>query len=359
MPTKEARLACLRKAYTEESLTLYLGAGVSVGNGLPTWEQLVLAMYFSAINEQSLHGWRPFPNYLFAIAEWHLRRTAEPLEITARKIRKYYENQDVFLKHVRQTLYAGFLDSYDADPGMDHRLIREANSTLRAVAELCEHSRTGRGRVRAVITYNYDSLLETALEPDFYQSVWNVQPLQTDRLPIYHVHGFVPVEEGGGSTAEELIFTEDQYHLAAQDPYAWANLVQIQSLSSSTGLMIGLSLADRNLRRLLDAIRNAPIRTENYAFLQEPEWTQPDDNALQQIHEKAQAYLDRFERSGVKRGGVKGPSWQEQILGIIQEVERLGVEQQTFVLEQLGICPIWYKNHSEIPDLLAAVTGAD
>ena len=41
----------LRQAYNAGNLTLYLGAGVSVGNGLPTWQQLVLAMYFNALDD--------------------------------------------------------------------------------------------------------------------------------------------------------------------------------------------------------------------------------------------------------------------------------------------------------------------
>jgi hypothetical protein len=39
----------LRQAFNEKRLSLYLGAGVSVGSGLPSWDKLVLAMYFSGI----------------------------------------------------------------------------------------------------------------------------------------------------------------------------------------------------------------------------------------------------------------------------------------------------------------------
>lgn len=85
-------LAILKKAFNEKNLTLYLGAGVSIGSNLPSWEKLVLAMYFAKISEQEMQGWRPYPNYLLAIAEWHLRDCAEPLEITARKLLKYYGN---------------------------------------------------------------------------------------------------------------------------------------------------------------------------------------------------------------------------------------------------------------------------
>ena len=78
----------LQSAYKQGDLTLYLGAGVSILNGLPPWDRLVLSMYYSAISSEAM-GIRPFSNYLFAIAEWHLGRNHEPLDITARRLRKY------------------------------------------------------------------------------------------------------------------------------------------------------------------------------------------------------------------------------------------------------------------------------
>lgn len=353
--TRDEAIDHLHAAYAGKNVTLYLGAGVSVANGLPTWEKLVLSMYFSALSDGSLRS--VFPNYLYAIAEWHLDRDHEPLEITARKIRKYYPDQDAFLDDVRETLYAGF-----AHPGGAHfvdverEAIRDANPSLHAVASLCEQYAPAERGVRSVITYNYDSLLEIALGSYPFQSVWDVRPVEAGTLPIYHVHGFVPLE-GEGSPGAGLVFTEEQYHRAAQDAYSWANLVQLQGMSSTVGLMVGLSLADRNMRRLLDAVRNTPLPTRNFALLQKPRWEQPSDDALLQIHETAQRYLEKFEKSGARRAGVKGPTWEDQIRRIIQKVEDLGLEQQTYVLEQLGVIPIWYDGHDEIPGILQAVAA--
>jgi hypothetical protein len=251
-----------RHAHNDRNLTLYLGAGVSVGNGIPTWEKLVVAMYFAAIDEQPLGSWRPYPNYLFAIAEWHLERSREPLDIVARKIRKYH-SPDTFLDSLRQTLYAGFSDYDDQFMPLNASDMRSANSTLDAVASLCE-SNNG---VRSVITYNYDELLEVALDEHPFQSIWKTQSLEPGRLPIYHVHGYVPIDSENSSTAEEIVFTEEQYHLAAQDDYSWANLVQLQAMSTSVGLMVGLSLSDRNMRRLLDAVNKPPLTGEKTFFL--------------------------------------------------------------------------------------------
>jgi hypothetical protein len=57
-----SHIASVRTAYKKGDLTLYLGAGVSKGNGLPTWSELVLAMYFTAMEGDWKLRWRPFSN---------------------------------------------------------------------------------------------------------------------------------------------------------------------------------------------------------------------------------------------------------------------------------------------------------
>src|SRR5262245_62480714 len=100
-----------------------------------------------------------------------------------------------------------------------------------------------------------------------FQSFWKPAKVKPETLPIYHVHGYLPVRDPLGdlgrwkgkiysprlgSLADEIVLTEDQYHREAADPYSWSNLVQLGAMSSSVGLTIGLRLSDPNLRRLLD-----------------------------------------------------------------------------------------------------------
>ncbi len=382
----EAAIEELRKAYAHNNLTLYLGAGVSVGSGLPTWEKLVLAMFFSTISEERLGGWRPFSNYLFAIAEWYMANSPEPLEITARKLRKYYQKADDpdemdFLERLYQTLYGGYLSEYGLF--LEPDLIRHKNPTLNAVTALCEETAPGQKGIRAVISYNYDNLLELTLGNGHCQAIYDNREIVDDALSIYHVHGYVPMQmDVTGSSGKDIVFTEDQYHRVAGDPYYWSNLVQLEHMSSSVGLMIGLSLSDRNMRRLLDAVRNAPIRARNFALLQQPESSPPETEVLDQIHAKAKDYFNDFRRSGIKSSqsidsgvffptlGVKGgsapqlafdreksdePRYRHEIRSIIGEVLRLGNEQQQYVMEQLGITPIWFERYEEIPGILGQI----
>jgi len=350
-----ATLTELRQAYQRQNLTLYLGAGVSLGSGLPTWNQLVLAMYFRAASGDWKGRWSPYPNYLYAIAEWQLQRGHEPLEITARKIRHFYSSDEAFFNDLRTTLYAGLSDESSGlweYPQVS--MLRGGNATLDGVAELCWRTEANGSGLHAVITYNYDNLLETVTEGSqcSFLPVWKSSSLLTgSQRPIIHVHGYIPAV-GQGSPPEEIVFTEQQYHAAAHSPYSWSNLSQIQCLSASIGLMVGLSLSDRNMRRLLDAIRITPLRQRQFAILRKPEWEQPKSQDLEEIHKKAVAYIELFARSGAKKSG-SGRS--EEMLGIFHVLNGFEEDNYNKLLSEMGITPIWYSDHKDVGQILRSI----
>lgn len=347
--TRSEMIDKMKGAFQENNLTLYLGSGVSIANGLPAWDKLVLALYFRNISKQKLGDWKPYPNYLFAIAEFYLANKKEPLEITARKINSSYKKKEDFLKDLKETLYAAYYqDIENSRISFNKDNLLNANPTLKVIAELCKN-----GGINNVITYNYDSLLETILDDFPHQPIWGNFNLSSEALPIYHVHGYIPFIEQDSSKPHQIVFTEDQYHFVAHDPYNWSNLVQIKCMSNSVGLMIGLSLSDRNMRRLFDAVKTAPYKTTNFALLPRPHNYNPNFDELDKIHSMAVEYKDKFENSGIKGApGIKGPNWRTEIRGIFEEVENKGLSLQEKVLNQLGIHPIWYNDHNEIPDIL-------
>jgi len=107
--------------------------------------------------------------------------------------------------------------------------------------------------IKSVITFNFDSLLEEFLS---YNSIKhkviydeNIKH-STDELPIYHVHGYLPLNNS--VEKHNIIFSEDSYHTQFVDLYSWSNLEQLYTYMNNTCLFIGISLTDPNLRRLLD-----------------------------------------------------------------------------------------------------------
>ncbi len=237
-------IEALRDAFQKRNLTLFLGAGVSMASGLPSWKKLVAYLYVNVINQDGgVQGWNVYSNYLYAIAEWLIDNSGESLEITTRKIRASYHREEDFLKALRQALYPGFMDEYSkhiSPPGRYDML--QKNPTLKAVTALCSASHQSTG-VHAVVTYNFDDLLEWALDEwGNYKTVWKARnggnrsaatPVETGKLPIYHVHGYVPMvtdracdRRMGSYEQGEIIFSEEDYHRATHDAFHWANLVQ-------------------------------------------------------------------------------------------------------------------------------------
>lgn len=347
----------LNEAYGRGRLTLYLGAGVSVPSGLPTWQRLVLAMYLDMLSETNR---RAYANYLHAVAEWMLETSPDPLEITAQKLRIHFGSDEAgFIDALKRQLYAGFFadEQYHVP---DRRKLRRGNDTLRAVSRLIEGSSVRKARgVEAVVTYNYDNLLELALTARTrFHVVDRADSERGPGIPIYHVHGYVPLGEGEASGQSAIIFTEEQYHEATNEAYSWTNLVQLHGFSGSTGLMVGLSLSDRNIRRLLHALSGSPVPATCYAVLQRPTWKQPYDHEEAEIDRRAKTLYERAKESGSPvppNYGIKGPHWRDQIGRILDRAQDVATEQQEWVLRDLGVTPIWYDEHEEVPDVLEEI----
>jgi hypothetical protein len=206
------------------------------------------------------------------------------------------------------------------------------------------------------VTYNYDNLLELATKGSAceFVPVWKSSaPLKEPARPIFHVHGYIPAR-GNAPDPYSIVFTEAQYHAAANDPYSWSNLCQIQCMSSSVGLMVGLSLTDSNMRRLLNALKITPLRQPSFALLKKPQWPVPTTEELDAIHQRAQQYRQQHEGSGIKAG----TSRNEEMLEIIDVVNRNEQAHHAKMLEELGISPIWFEEYEQLPEILDSIVAA-
>lgn len=349
----------LREAFQKGSLTFYLGAGVSKQNGLPSWEELVQALYFSTLGEEDyIHNFRPYPNYLFALSEWVLKQKNEPLDIIIRKIKQWYEGKD-FIGMLSNTLYAGFSR---AEMGNDisglPAEVLNTNKTMEAIVKCCTHSIPGQKGLKSVITYNYDNLLELGLEY-FQDKKNNFQPifsgnqqLENGKIPIYHVHGYIPYQTADVDY-DEIIFSEEQYNRAFQDPFFWGNVVQVNQFTSQTGLMIGLSLSDRNIRRILDSIRKQPVPNNNYILMRRPKFKmiEPGSAEMDEVRKKAEEYQHKFANSRMKMASME----INQIQFILGRIYRYEEEEFEHGFENLGLKLITFDEYDEIPLILEQI----
>ncbi|MGV3612062.1 MAG: SIR2 family protein [Fluviicola sp.] len=338
----------LQTAYQNGDLNLYLGAGVSAPSGLPNWKQLVVSMYFRYMNIEHWHSIRPFPNYLYAIGQWYLDKTGESLDIIIRKLKSGLHEEE-FLKFLYESLY-NQLDGASIKNPFENASTNQLLTEITALAS--QPNRT----LNSIITYNFDDLLEQSFQSKniSYTSIFENRTFpQQGSIPIYHPHGFMPFDNNLPTlqSTGNLILSEDDYNSIANNSHHWANLIQTSRLTQGTGLMIGLSFSDRNLRRLIDLIANIPLHTNNYIFLKRnsmPEFTEKDSKDIKQ---KADAILDKMKHAAIK---VDEEVYKNSQM-ILNELFRMDEIITHRVFDEMRIKPIWFSEYSEISDFVRRI----
>lgn len=229
--------------------SLFLGAGVSQDAGLSGWDTLLNDMV------DQLHSLKEIShNEVTAI----MHDTGNSLLLKARYLKHLCNERDISLVDLlRNALY--------------RREVKESQ-LVNALVKSIET-----GNVSEVITYNYDDLLERALDKgDFSYSTLDMQSRPNPGyMPIFHVHGFISREKDN-SFDKNVVLAEDEYHSLYNDVFHWANLEQLHALAQTTCFFIGLSMMDPNLRRLMDVANERGSKTpEHFAFLHRNEYHEP------------------------------------------------------------------------------------
>jgi hypothetical protein len=150
-------------------------------------------------------------------------------------------------------------------------------------------------------------------------------------LPIYHVHGYIPnpsTRVRSGSVLAEPVFSEDTYHSLINEPSHWANVVQLNALRENVCLMIGLSMSDPNLRKLLDLMSRKREVPKHFAI-------------LKLISDQ------EFMNEPVPLGFPSSPGINALVAKHNKAIE--------IVLNQLGVNVVWVQTHSEIPGILSII----
>lgn len=306
---RDQYIAALRSAYNEDRLVLMLGAGVSMSARFPSWDALIQHLSVRFFDSHTPH---PLPkesrDEIFDYFKSNI--PASPL-IVARLLKNVFG--DDFALRVQESLY-------ENSKGPMH----DTSDLIRELAALCMPQRDRRG-LTAVVSYNYDSLLEEELDRrgiKYHTLLSDNDESHRSELPIYHVHGYLP-REGEITRIHEdaLVLSEDSYHAQFIDSYLWSNLIQLNFLRANVCLLVGFSLTDPNQRRLLEITFNKKPNVRHYAIL-EDRWTGPRTEGLS---ETAQNFAKIFR----------------------------GLEESS--LERLGVSVIWFTDYGGIPRILAQI----
>ena len=307
-------LSVLQNAFTRGELCLFVGAGVSADAGMPQWTKLLNELLSDMFGGRG-PGSDLSPEERDRLATLFQERLALSSLITGQYLKTALGND--FGQKVRNALY-------DGTPISSHQ--------VEAVVELCRPRRMG-SFLKSIVTFNFDDLLERNLakhEIRYHSIHAEGQRCPPDCIPIYHVHGFLPSGDEELKQDHGLVFSEDAYHTQFMDAYSWSNLTQLGELTQSTCLLVGLSLTDPNLRRLLDvAMRKNPDGALNHYI-------------IRRRHD---------EKSLLK--GVEHPGEEEQLL--LRTLRRRAHVLEEEDATNLGLNMIWIDEFDEIAPVLREI----
>jgi len=261
---RDEKIEILKDCYEKGQFSLFLGAGVSSSAGMPDWNTLLNSLFVSYLTKEFNNNKNIADTDINQIVE-RLNEIDEPSALmAARYLRKGLAKEFVEVKEFTKTITDNLYKLRDKNRKIDSTLIT-------SIAGLCMPRRTG-AKVKSVITYNFDDLLERQLKTMSIQhhSIYTEnESYIPDELPVYHVHGFLPENSKTYDRLEKstLVFSEEGYHQIYSEPYHWSNLVQLTNLRENNCLMAGLSMTDPNLRRLLDISARNIDRPRHFAFM--------------------------------------------------------------------------------------------
>ena len=335
LPSLKTSLKGLIAAFESESLTLILGAGVSVEYGLPNWETLLQKLLLTSFKGEVSSD----TEKAFVLAKLFTKIFSPNPLIAARYLRQHYSTElkgggDKFESTVRKALYEQIKDDFQSD------LFSE-------IVQLCV-SPGKSPNLDSVITYNYDDILEyhlNAIDIDVpYKTISSVgvRP-KPGELPIYHVHGYLP-RKGKLTSTTLVTLSEDTYHEQYTDIYSWNNIVQINKFRDCVCLFLGLSLTDPNLRRLLDIAnkQRGATKAQHYAIRKKY-----DGKALQeQLENLLKINPDLLDEKAHAKLQL-----DDTIEYLIKVIEKFETQDDL----SFGINTIWVDEYSEIPQILKAI----
>lgn len=248
-PREAAHARTIGAAIRAGRVAGFVGAGLSIDAGLPSWSTLGARLI------QAWQAWDPTPG---------VRRLGP--ENYVRLIRHLFDDNDLaFVSYLRRALrgrVAGrqpppfstlLYQALYSDPHQsDTFLYPTPTDVHRHLVALFA------AQPKHLWTLNYDDLLERAAE-DLglrYQTLDLAQHRVQEGLLVTHLHGFLsprrpdePVAEA--ATEAAVVLAEDDYHAVAANQVAWINHEFYRLFEEHAVLILGMSLTDANLRRVL------------------------------------------------------------------------------------------------------------
>lgn len=216
----------------DDNFAFVLGAGVSISPGAKSWDQL-LEYFTDELKKKNIIN-----------DDGRLKKKIGGSSIiTAQLCKELYPKEQDYYWAIHQGLYEG-------------RKAINQDFALYHIAEISKQC-VSKAHFR-IITYNYDNYLESYMKDIGItaNSLFDSHSGINDQLSVYHVHGYLPeVKFKTHIRAEHqksIYLTEEDYNSLYNNPYSWQISSQLSFFRENTCLFVGCSLADPNIRRLLE-----------------------------------------------------------------------------------------------------------
>lgn len=290
----------LKKRIQINRVSWILGAGVSKDVGVPLWSECLQMMWSKMLLIS------PSPNYELA--------EGKEFRETIREIAKNNKEKNTFLNKINASISGdmqcnafGKTDPVEIAEYV-YNLVKEAIGPDGDLAFLClakdclkisedpeslfrkmksrtlgllanyMNNQVKNGNIVRVITYNFDNLLEFALEQfKMKKDVCHVKnPGDSNELEenrgvyIYHPHGTVSViKDSLSEESNRLVLAQSNYERLGAKAYIWENSVQAKALHDSSCVFLGFSGEDSNFRRIIKNIETIEdgAGIEHYLFI--------------------------------------------------------------------------------------------
>ena len=323
---RKEKIEILKSFFKKGQFSFFLGAGVSSSAGMPDWNTLINSLFATYLTNEFKVEDNISEIDLMEIVNRLNKVDGQSALMSARYLRKGLDRNTSESKEFIQAITKNLYGLRNEQKKLDSNLIK-------AIVEMCMPRRTG-AKIKSVVTYNFDDLIERQLKSQsiqYYSIFSDTDILDPDELPIFHVHGFLPQNPNDYEFLEKgtLVFSEEGYHQIYSDSYHWSNLVQLSQLRDSHCLMVGLSMSDPNLRRLLEISSRNSDKPRHFAFMK-----RLDLNSF--IYDEDNTKVITNENSAEK---------------FLNNHHNLNEE----IMRELGVSIIWFSNYDEIPELLSEI----
>lgn len=269
-----------------------VGAGLSTACGLPKWQQLVDRLILARREwDVPLRDVLTQADYIRFVRR-NFRTDAAVISYL-RRIIDQEQKPEGETKSFGQLLYSAL---YSGDSG---------ESILLDLKPLPIHKHIVCAFADAparIWTTNYDDIIETAAELCGIQS-GSLDPHHRrpeSHFSIAHLHGYLPKEvrrRGGelqgdpGNT--QVVLAEDDYHAISNDFVGWTNRELFRLFDEYTVLMLGMSLDDPNVRRVLSVLGESHRTTGQSHFAMMKTITE----VPKQLSSNGSSYVDEYIRA--------------------------------------------------------------